>query len=276
MTAVNGVNAFGGQLRRWRQSRRLSQLQLAVDAGISPRHLSFIETGRSQPSREMVLHLGDHLRLPLREQNVMLLAAGFAPAFEQRALNSPEMSSVRESVEMVLKSHEPFPAIAVDRKWNVVVSNCGAPLLAEGVSPELLGAAANVYRLSLHPKGFRPRVLNFAEYACHMVARLRHDLTVSGDLELAELLEEVESYPGMRTIVGASANRRCRTSTTHQEHLRRAVLHHHDRDVRHAVRRHRLGACNRVVLPRRPSDRSASSRTATGRRVVRRFYLAGK
>lgn len=207
MATGNGVNEFGGQLRRWRQARRLSQLQLAVDAGVSPRHLSFIETGRSQPSREMVLLLGDQLRLPLREQNAMLLAAGFAPAFEQRAFDSPEMSTVRESVELVLKSHEPFPAIAVDRKWNVVMSNCGAPLLAEGVAPELLGAATNVYRLSLHPNGLRPRVLNFAEYARHMVARLRHDATISGDLELVELLREIESYPGIRAIAGPSPSR---------------------------------------------------------------------
>lgn len=207
MAVGNAVNEFGRQLRRWRQERRLSQLQLAVEAGVSPRHLSFIETGRSKPSREMVLLLGDHLRLPLREQNAMLLAAGFAPAFQQRAFDSPEMSSVRESVSMVLKSHEPFPAIAVDREWNVVMSNCGASLFAEGVSPELLGPAANVFRLSLHPKGFRRRVLNFAEYARHMVARLRHDATVSGSLELFELLKEIESYPGIISIGGASTNR---------------------------------------------------------------------
>jgi transcriptional regulator with XRE-family HTH domain len=203
----NGAGEFGRQLRKWRQARRLSQLRLAVDAGVSPRHLSFIETGRSQPSREMVLLLADHLRLPLREQNTMLLAAGFAPAFEQRPLDSPEMSVVRKSVEMVLKGHEPFPAIAVDRKWNVVMSNCGAPLLAEGVSPEFLGAAVNVYRLSLHPNGLRPRVLNFPEYARHMVSRLRHDATISGDAELFELLSEVESYPDMRSLSGASAER---------------------------------------------------------------------
>ena len=203
----NGVSEFGKQLRKWRQTRRLSQLQLAVDAGVSPRHLSFIETGRSQPSREMVLLLAEQLELPLREQNAMLLAAGFAPAFEGRSLDSPEMSVVRESVAMVLKSHEPFPAITVDRKWNVVMNNCGAPLLTEGLSLERLGPVVNVYRLSLHPDGLRPRVLNFPEYARHLVARLRHDATLSGDGELFELLSEVESYPGMKSIAGISPSR---------------------------------------------------------------------
>jgi transcriptional regulator with XRE-family HTH domain len=200
MAPGHGLGTFGEHLRRWRDARRLSQLQLAVDAGVSPRHLSFIETGRAQPSREMVLRLAVQLQLPLREQNVLLLAAGLAPAFEARAWASPELSAVREAVAMVLAAHEPFPALAVDRAWNVVMSNCGAPLLAEGVAPELLGARANVYRISLHPEGLRPRVVNFADYARHLVARLRRDAATSGDRDLFALLREVESYPGMPAV----------------------------------------------------------------------------
>jgi hypothetical protein len=155
----------------------------------------------------MVLLLAQHLQLPLREQNTMLLAAGFAPAFEQRPLDAPEMNAIKAAVEMVLTGHEPFPAIAVDRKWNVVMSNCGAPLLAEGVAPELLIPPINVYRLSLHPQGLRRRVLNFDQYARHLVARLRHDATTCCDPDLQALLAEVESYPEIRSIAGTTIGR---------------------------------------------------------------------
>lgn len=199
--------AFGELLKKWRTMRRYSQLQLAVDLGVSSRHLSFIETGRSKPSREMVLRLAEHLDLPLRERNVMLLSAGFAPAFEQRSIEAPELSAVRDAVEMVLKGHEPFPAIAVDRSWNVMMSNCGAAFLGEGVAPELLTPAPNVYRLSLHPNGFRPRVSNFQEYAGHLVARLRRDSAVHGGPELQALLAEIETYPGISELSAPLAGR---------------------------------------------------------------------
>jgi transcriptional regulator with XRE-family HTH domain len=192
--------AFGELLKKWRTMRRYSQLQLALDLGVSSRHLSFIETGRSNPSREMVLLLAEHLDLPLRERNAMLLSAGFAPAFEQRSIEAPELSAVRDAVKMVLKGHEPFPAIAVDRSWNVIMSNCGAAFLGEGVAPELLSPTPNVYRLSLHPNGFRPRVLNFQEYAGHLVARLRRDSAVHGGPELHALLTEIETYPGISEL----------------------------------------------------------------------------
>lgn len=207
MREENGSGGFGPKLRRWRQARSLSQLELAVTAGVSPRHLSFIETGRSTPSREMVLLLAHQLRLSLREQNGLLLSAGFAPVYEERAIDSPDMAAVKDAVTMVLKAHEPFPAIAVDRRWNVVQSNCGAPLLAAGAAPELLETPVNVYRLSLHPKGMRPRVRNFDAYALHLVARLRHDVMTSGDPELSSLLEEVERYPGVRALAGARVER---------------------------------------------------------------------
>jgi transcriptional regulator with XRE-family HTH domain len=195
--------AFGPRLRYWRQSRSLSQLQLAVGAGVSPRHLSFIETGRSTPSREMVLLLAAELRLTLREQNALLLAAGFAPVYAERPLEAADLAAVRQAVEMVLRAHEPFPAIAIDRRWNIVQSNGGAPLLAAGAAPELLTPPLNVYRLSLHPHGMRPRVRNFEAYALHLVARLRHDAVTSGDAELRALLREVESYPDIREIAGS-------------------------------------------------------------------------
>ena len=162
---------------------------------MSARHLSFIETGRAKPSREMVIHLAEHLDVPLRERNSLLLAAGFAPAYEQRPLDAPEMESVREALDLVLGGHEPYPAVAVDRYWNLVVANRAALLLIDGIPPELLGPPANVYRLSFHPDGLPPRIANFGEYATHLLARLRHDVAVSGDRQLASLLREVEAYP---------------------------------------------------------------------------------
>ncbi len=155
----------------------------------------------------MVLLLAHQLRLLLREQNGLLLSAGFAPVYEERALDSPDMAAVKDAVTMVLKAHEPFPAIAVDRRWNVVQSNCGAPLLAAGAAPELLEPPVNVYRLSLHPKGMHPRVRNFDTYALHLIARLRHDVVTSGDPELSSLLDEVEHYPGVRALAGARVER---------------------------------------------------------------------
>lgn len=199
--------SFGSKLRKWRQVRSMSQLELAVSAGVSSRHLSFLETGRSTPSREMVLLLAQELRLSLREQNGLLLSAGFAPMYAERALDAPDMAAVSDAVTMVLKGHEPFPAIAVDRRWNVVQSNCGAQLLTAGISAELLKPPVNVYRLSLHPRGLRPHVRNFDVYAIHLITRLRHDVATSGDPELSSLLEEVERYPGIRLLAGAQVER---------------------------------------------------------------------
>lgn len=187
-------DSFGELLRAWRGRRRLSQLELSLGAGVSARHLSFLETGRSTPSREMVLQLAEHLELPLRERNALLAAAGFAPAYPQRPLDAPEMTTVREAIDLVLRSHEPYPAIAVDRYWNIVAMNAGAAIFAASVDPELLGPPANVYRMSFHPKGLVPQIVNFTEYAHHLMAQLRHDVAVSGDPELTALLREVEGY----------------------------------------------------------------------------------
>src|SRR5688500_6624033 len=186
---------LGELLRDWRQRRRLSQLDLAVDAGVSARHLSFLETGRSKPSREMVLRLAEELAVPLRDRNRLLLAAGFAPAYEERPLEAPEMEPVRRSVAQVLTGHEPFPAAVVDRWWNLVAANRNVALFLEGVAAELLEPPANVLRVSLHPDGMAPRIANLAEWRGHLLDRLRREVAATADGRLGELLEEVSGYP---------------------------------------------------------------------------------
>jgi transcriptional regulator with XRE-family HTH domain len=185
----------GTQLREWRQRRRLSQLDLSVDAEVSTRHLSFVETGRSMPSREMVLRLSDRLEVPLRERNRLLTAAGFAPMFSERTLDDPALKSAREAIDLVLKGHEPYPALAVDRHWTLVSYNRGVPPLLEGVATELLKPPLNVLRLSLHPDGLARRIVNLGQWRAHLLARLRQQVTVSGDSVLADLMSELRGYP---------------------------------------------------------------------------------
>jgi transcriptional regulator with XRE-family HTH domain len=194
------AGTFGELLREWRQRRRRSQLELAVEAGVSARHVSFLETGRARPSREMVVHLAEHLGVPLRERNTVLMAAGFAPAYPERSMDEPEMAQVRRAVDLVLKAQEPYPAVAVDRYWNVVLTNAATGLFLEGIGAELLGPPTNAYRVGLHPDGLARRVINFDEYAHHLVARLRHDVSVSFDPGLVALLEEVERYPNVAAL----------------------------------------------------------------------------
>lgn len=186
---------MGAVLRKWRTHRRLSQLALALKAGVSQRHLSFVESGRAQPSREMVLHLAEHLQLPLRERNQLLLAAGYAPLFAERPLDDPALSSVREAIDLVLRAHEPYPALGVDRHWQLVAANRAvAPLLA-GCADTLLQPPINVLRLSLHPEGLAPRIANLAEWRTHLLERLRRQIEASADPVLARLLEELRGYP---------------------------------------------------------------------------------
>lgn len=198
-TAVAPVRAGVGELLRgWRQRRRLSQLELANRAAVSARHLSFVETGRSRPSRELVLHLAEHLEVPLRERNALLLAAGYAPVYPQRSLDDEEMAPVREALDRVLAAHEPYPAVVVDRRWDLVAANGTAlSLFTAGVAPHLLEPPVNVYRLGLHPEGLAPRVRNLGEYSHHLLARLRREVALSGDTDLAALLDEVSSYPDL-------------------------------------------------------------------------------
>ena len=187
--------SFGEQLRGWRRTRRLSQLDLALEAEISSRHLSFVETGRSRPSRDMVLRLAGTLDLPLRARNALLVAAGLAPQFPERSLDDPALTPARRAIEHVLKGHEPFPALAVDRHWQLVAANAAVTPMLAGVSPALLEPPINVLRLSLHPEGLAPRILNLAEWKAHLVERLRDQYAASGDPEQLRLCGELESYP---------------------------------------------------------------------------------
>lgn len=186
---------FGEHLRHWRQRRRLSQLDLAQEAEISTRHLSFVETGRASPSREMVLRLSERLDIPLRERNALLVAAGFAPMYRERALDDPALAAARKAVELVLKGHEPFPALAVDRHWNMVAANAAVPHLLAGVDPALLEGPVNVLRLSLHPGGLAPKIANLGQWRNHLFERLRQQVNATGDSVLAGLLEELRAYP---------------------------------------------------------------------------------
>jgi transcriptional regulator with XRE-family HTH domain len=175
----------------------MSQLELATEAGISARHLSFVETGRSQPSREIILVLAEHLQVPMREQNALLLAAGFAPIFNETPLDSHEMAPVRNALDAILAGHEPYPAVIVDRQWEIVASNGPARLLLAGVAPELLAPPANALRITLHPDGMAPHILNFAEWSAHLITRLRRQALLSQDPALAELERELLRYPGV-------------------------------------------------------------------------------
>lgn len=184
----------GQLLRDWRVRRRMSQLDLALDAEISTRHLSFVETGRAQPSRDMVLHLAETLEVPLRERNGLLLAAGYAPYFAERELDDPALGAVRQAIDQVLAGHEPYPALAIDRYWTLVATNRVVTTLLEGVAPALLEPPVNVLRLTLHPEGLAPRVANLAEWRDHLLARVRRQVDTTGDPRLAELVEELAGY----------------------------------------------------------------------------------
>jgi transcriptional regulator with XRE-family HTH domain len=194
-TMQTQAQPVGALLREWRQRRRLTQMDLALEAEVSPRHLSFVETGRAQPSREMLLHLSEELEIPLRERNALLVAAGFAPMFRERGLDDGALAAARGAIDLVLQAQKPFPAFAVDRHWNMVASNGALPQLYEGIDPGLL-AAPNAMRLALHPRGLAPRIENLAEWRAHLLARLAKQVASSADPVLADLLREVSGYPG--------------------------------------------------------------------------------
>lgn len=199
---LDGSATPAGQLLRdWRLRRRMSQLDLSSAAGISARHLSFVETGRSRPSRSMVLHLAEHLDIPLRERNPLLLAAGYAPTYQATDFDAPEMQSVRDAVERLLAAHEPYPAILVDRRWQLVSANKAAVVLVEGVAPELLEPPCNVLRTSLHPKGLAPRIVNIDEWSAHIVDVVRRQLAVTGDDALRDLEHELLGYADEMGVV---------------------------------------------------------------------------
>lgn len=192
---ASGPAPVGAMLREWRQRRRMSQLDLACEADVSTRHLSFVECGRATPSREMVMHLAQRLNVPLRERNALLIAAGYAPAYAERPLDDPALGAARKAVELVLAGHEPYPALAVDRHWILVAANRAVPPLLEGVDPSLLAGPVNVLRLSMHPRGLAPRIANFAQWRAHLLTRLREQIGATADAVLAALHDELAAYP---------------------------------------------------------------------------------
>ena len=188
------AHTVGGLLKTWRERRRRSQLDLALDAEISTRHLSFVETGRARPSREMILLLAENLEIPLRERNKILVAAGFAPQFSEKTFDDVSFASARRAIELILNAHEPFPALAVDRQWTMVAANKTVPLMLEGVDGELLAPPVNVLRLSLHPQGLAPKIVNLHEWREHLLTRLKKQVADTADGGLEELLKELSEY----------------------------------------------------------------------------------
>jgi transcriptional regulator with XRE-family HTH domain len=197
MTSVRSQSEVGSLLRQWREHRHLTQLELALDAGISARHLSFVETGRSQPGREMLLRVLERLKLPFREQNRLLLAAGHAPAYPERSLDDPDLAPVRDALDVILSGHDPYPAVAVDRVWNMVAANSAMLALTEAVEidPELLEPPINVIRIGLHPRGLGPLFVNLGDWHAHWLKQLERQLAATGDEQLASLIDEVAGYP---------------------------------------------------------------------------------
>ncbi len=195
MASIGSQARVGPLLREWRKRQRRSQLDVALDAGISARHLSFVETGRSRPSAEMVLLLAEQLEVPLRDRNQLLLAAGHAPVFPERSLHDPELEPVREALDLILKGHEPYPALVVDRRWNMVAANSAIEALADWVDPALLQPPVNLMRVGLHPRGMARWTRNLGEVRAYFVGRLERQVAISGDPGLTALLREVEGYP---------------------------------------------------------------------------------
>jgi transcriptional regulator with XRE-family HTH domain len=185
----------GQLLRGWRERRMLTQLELALRAEVSARHLSFVETGRSRPTSEMILRLAQQLDVPLRERNVLLLSGGYAPAFPVHELADPPMQAVHDAIEHVLRAHEPYPAVVIDAGWELVAANDAVPLLTAGAAAELLEPPVNVLRLSLHPEGMAPRIVNLAEWRAHLLDRLSRDIEATAAPSLIALRDELASYP---------------------------------------------------------------------------------
>lgn len=220
MNTVVSSRPVGQLIRDWRQRRRLSQLDLACEASISTRHLSFLETGRSRPSREMLLHLAEQLDIPLRERNHLLTAGGYAPVFPERPLADPAMAAAHRAVELVLAGHEPYPALALDRHWHMLSANRAVAPLLQGVHPALLAPPVNVLRLSLHPDGLATRIVNLHEWRAHLLSRLHGQIEVSGDAVLSGLFDELRDLPmpaadgtegGVEDLAGVAVPFRLRT-----------------------------------------------------------------
>jgi len=196
-------SAIGSMLRDWREDRRRSQLDLSLDVGVSTRHLSFVETGKAKPSPELVLALAEHLDVPLRERNTMLMAAGYAPRYQHTPLEDDAMTSVRHALKQLIDAHDPYPAVVVDRTWDIVMSNHGAQAFLDGVAAHLVEPPANVYRITLHPEGMSRRVENFDEWAHLLLATLDRQVAVTRDPRLRALLDEVSAYPTVQALGGS-------------------------------------------------------------------------
>jgi transcriptional regulator with XRE-family HTH domain len=190
----------GTLVRDWRTRRRRSQLDLAIDIGVSARHLSFVETGRSRPSPELVLALADGLDIPLRERNALLLAAGYAPRYLARPLDHESMAPIRAVIGRVLDAHDPYPGVVIDRAWNVVLANSATATLTQGLPPHLLDSPVNVYRVCLHPDGLARRTRNFTEWAGYLLHHLQRTIRLTADPALQELDREVRAYPDVSAI----------------------------------------------------------------------------
>ncbi len=194
----------GELIREWRGVRRRSQMDLAYEVGVSPKHLSFVETGRSRPSPDLVLAVARHLEVPLRERNALLLAAGYAPRFSHRPIEDPSMVRVRAAVQRMLDAHDPYPGVAIDRQWNVAMANTAAGALTVGLPAALLGPPLNIYRACLHPDGLSRITVNFSDWAGYLLAQLRHSIALTGDPGLRAIAEEVRSYPNVAAIADRS------------------------------------------------------------------------
>ncbi|MYV96121.1 helix-turn-helix transcriptional regulator [Streptomyces sp. SID1034] len=195
MTTAALETGVGPMLRGWREQRRISQLELALRAGSSSRHISFVETGRSRPSEEMVLRLAEHLDVPVRERNALLLAAGYAPHYAQTPLDDPSMSALREGMERLLRAYDPYPALMVDGTYTVVAANRGMGMLLDGVAPHLLAPPVNAMRLTLHPEGLAPRIRNLPEWRGHLLEQMERQIALLRSDTLRELYEEVAAHP---------------------------------------------------------------------------------
>jgi transcriptional regulator with XRE-family HTH domain len=196
LAGSGAARPVGELLREWRERRHLSQLDLAIQADISARHLSFVETGRSRPTASMIVRLTEQLGVPLRERNTLLLAGGYAPAYPQHGLDAPELASVRAALRQVLTGHAPYPAVVIDRWWDMVDANSGVAMLTSGCAPDLLKPPVNVLRLSLHPEGMAPRIINLGKWRSHLLTQLRHRARALADQRLADLYRELAGYPG--------------------------------------------------------------------------------
>ncbi|KUO19869.1 helix-turn-helix domain-containing protein [Streptomyces dysideae] len=185
----------GPLLRAWREQRRVSQLELALRADSSARHISFIETGRSRPSEEMVLRLAEHLDVPVRERNALLLAAGYAPRYPETPLDDPALGALREGIERLIQGYEPYPALVVDATYHVVAANQGILMLLDGIPEHLLAPPLNAMRLTLHPEGLAPRIRNLREWRGHLLDQMGRQIALHRSEPLRKLYEEVAAYP---------------------------------------------------------------------------------